>query len=54
MLSRIQEQEKKALASIDDITNERSNLSKTKDHKDLWKKKISKLKSEIDESDKEI
>lgn len=54
MLTRVQEQEKRAQEQLDELTNERANLSKSKDTKEVWKKKIQKLKGEIEESDKEL
>lgn len=44
MLGRVKEQETKAGTQIEELNLERTNLSKTKDHKDIWKKKIVKLK----------
>lgn len=54
MLGRVKEQETKASTQIEELNLERTTLSKTKDHKDIWKKKIVKLKSEIEECDKEV
>lgn len=42
---------------MEELNAERANISKSKDqkdHKELWKKKMVKLKAEIDESGKEV
>ncbi|KAL4472622.1 hypothetical protein ABPG74_018571 [Tetrahymena malaccensis] len=54
MLARVQDQDKRTQEKLEELNNERANLSKSKDTKEVWKKKIQKLKQEIEESDKEL